>query len=139
MDNFKKQLYKYAGERLRRARMVKGLSQTELSQMVGYSDSSTIYKIERGLQKIPNSKMRLICNALDIDYKYLTDGFEFTIDDDGHPVIIENHVTDDRRAELMTRANNLLMRASETQLEQIVGIMDVIIGGANDGNGNMEQ
>lgn len=138
MDNFRKQLYKYAGERLRRARMVKGLSQKELAAKCGYSDSSTIYKIEKGLQKVPNAKMREICNALDVNYSYLTDGFEFTIDNEGQPVVIENHLTDNKRADLMNKANELLMRASETQLEQIVGIMSVIIGGANDGDADLE-
>ena len=137
MDNFKKYLYKYTGERLRRARMVKGYSQTELSKILGYSDSTTIYKIEKGLQKIPNSKLRAICNALDIDYKYLTDGFDYTFDADGSPVVLERHSVDNKRDELTKRANDMLMAASETQLEQIVNIMSVIIGGSQDGERNI--
>lgn len=139
MDQFKKQLYKYAGERLRRARMIKGYTQTELGQMLGYADSTTIYKIEKGLQKIPHAKMREICQILGIDYAYLTDGFDFVFDADGHPVVIETRTVDTIREQLTARAKDYLTAASNTQLEQIVGIMSVIVGGSNDGVGNMEQ
>lgn len=139
MDEFKKQLYKYAGQRLKRARMVKGLSQIELAQQLGYADSTTIYKIEKGLQRIPHAKMAELCQLLGIDYAYLTDGFDFMFDNDGHPVIIETRTVDTIREQLTTRAKEYLTAASNTQLEQIVGIMAVIIGGSNDGVGNMEQ
>lgn len=138
MDDFKKQLYIYAGERLRRARMVKGLTQTELSQILGYADSTTIYKIEKGLQKIPNAKMHEICNALGIDYAYLTDGFDFTFDVNGHPVVIEKNTTDKRRNDLMHRINELLYTASESQLSQIAGILEILINGGNYGASDME-
>lgn len=137
MDNFKKALYKYTGERLRRARMVKGMSQTELAAAVGYGDSTTIYKIEKGLQKIPAGKLRQICDVLDIDYKYLTEGFDFTFDRYGNPVLVEDS-TNYIRNELMSEATGLLLKASETQLSKIVEIMKVIVGGDDDGNSNME-
>lgn len=138
MDNVKKMIYQYTGERLRRARMVKGLSQKELAAKVGYSDSTTIYKIEKGIQKIPYAKIKQICDVLDIDYSYLTKGLEMTMDYDGHPVIIESRVTDDRRTKLTHRVNELIYKASETQLEQIVGIIEVIVGGAKNGDADME-
>lgn len=137
MDDFKKQLYKHAGERIRRARLVKGLSQIELSQKLGYADSSTIYKIEKGLQKIPNSKMRELCKILDIDNNYLLNGFDFVIDNDGQSIVIENKSIDDRRNVLMDQATGYLYQASETQLEKIVKILSVIIGSEDNGNADL--
>lgn len=139
MDGFKNALYKYTGERLRRARMVKGMSQTDLAKAVGYGDSSTIYKIEKGRQKIPAIKLKEICAVLDVDSAYLTEGFDYTTNFYGNPVIIEDD-TDRIRTELMNEATGLLLKASETQLNQIVSIMRVIVGGdKDDGNSNLER
>ena len=63
MDNNKKMLLEVVGKRLRIARMKKGLTQVDLAKMVGYSDSSTIHKIEKGLQDIPASKIKKFCQV----------------------------------------------------------------------------
>ena len=71
MDDIKKQILKISGERIRRARLIKGLTQNELAAKCGYKDPTTIYKIEKGKQDIPTSKIKLLCRALDIDFDYL--------------------------------------------------------------------
>lgn len=138
MDNIKKTIYQYTGERLRRARMVKGYSQIELAKKLGYSDSSTIYKIEKGVQKIPYERIRQICDVLDIDYAYLTKGLEMTLDNEGHTVVIEKHLTDKSRADMTSKAVDLIYKASEKQLEQIVKILEILVGASSDGDADLE-
>lgn len=136
MDYEKKALYKYTGDRIRRARMIKGLSQVELAKFLGYADSTTIYKIEKGLQKVPFKKIKAICEVLDVDIDYLTEGFDFVVESEDHPIVVENY--QDGGRELMRQATDLLYQANTSQLKKIVGIMRVIIGGENDGDSNLE-
>ncbi len=138
MDEIKKQILQISGERIRRARLVKGLTQTELAAKCGYSDPTTIYKIEKGKQDIPTSKIKLLCHALDIDFNYLKGDVDQILDINGRPVVIERTNVDSHRAELMRRANDYMNRASDPQLQKIVGIMDVIIGGADNGKRDLE-
>lgn len=137
MDKFKKQILKISGERVRRARLLKGLSQKELAAICGYSDSTTIYKIEKGLQDIPTSKIKLLCSALDIDFNYLKGDIDYILDIGGRAVVFERQTVDDRRADLMRQISDLLSKASEPQLKQIIGILNVITGDNNNGNANL--
>ena len=133
MDHFKKQVLKISGERIRRARMLKGLSQKELATKCGYSDSTTIYKIEKGLQDIPTSKIKLLCQALDIDFDYLKGDIDYIVDYKGEAILFEGRTVDDRRAVLLRQISDRLQKASEPQLKQINGLIAVIIGGSDDG------
>ena len=137
MDKFKKQILKISGERIRRARLLKGLSQKELAALCGYSDSTTIYKIEKGLQDIPTSKIKLLCSALDIDFNYLKGDIDYILDIGGRAVVFERQTVDDRRADLMRQISDLLSKASEPQLKQIIGILNVITGDNNNGDANL--
>ena len=137
MDKFKRQILKISGERIRRARLLKGLSQKELAAICGYSDSTTIYKIEKGLQDIPTSKIKLLCSALDIDFNYLKGDIDYILDIGGRAVVFERQTVDDRRADLMRQISDLLSKASEPQLKQIIGILNVITGDNNNGNANL--
>ena len=138
MDGFKEALYKHTGERLKRARLLKNMSQVELAKAAGYGDSTTIYKIEQGKQKIPASKLKRICDVLEIDHTYLTEGFEYTFRVNDNPVIIEEKKPD-KRTQLINEATAMLMQADDKQLTQIVEIMKVMIGGSNDGDTDMER
>ena len=138
MDNTKKQILKITGERIRRARLVKGLTQGELATLCGYSDSTTIYKIEKGKQDIPTSKIKLLCKALDIDFNYLKGDIDYIINVGGSAVIFERRSVDERRDELMHKIADLLSKASEKQLNQILSIISVIVGGDEDGDADME-
>lgn len=137
MENFKKALYKHTGERIRRARMMKGLSQTDLAKAMGYSDSSTIYKIEKGLQKMPNAKIQQLCRILGIDSLYLTEGFDFKYTSGGHEILVES--IDTRREALLSEAMNYLYNATPSELEKFVSILQVLVGGQEDGKTNMER
>lgn len=137
MDKFKKQILKISGERIRRARLLKGLSQKELAAICGYSDSTTIYKIEKGLQDIPTSKIKVLCSALDIDFNYLKGDIDYILDIGGRAVVFERQTVDDRRADLMRQISDLLSKASEPQLKQIIGILKVITGDNDNGDANI--
>lgn len=52
---------------IREYRKKKGLSQSELAQMVGYTDRSSIAKIEKGDVDLPQSKIILIADALGVN------------------------------------------------------------------------
>jgi len=138
MDNTKKQILKITGERIRRARLVKGLTQGELAALCGYSDNTTIYKIEKGKQDIPTSKIKLLCKALDIDFNYLKGDIDYIINVGGSAIIFERRSVDERRDDLMHKIADLLNKASEKQLNQILSIISVIVGGDEDGDADME-
>ena len=61
-------------DRIKRLRIVKGLSQDELARLVGYSSRSTINKIESGLIDISQKKITAFANALNTTPRYLMDG-----------------------------------------------------------------
>jgi len=71
MKNDKKVALLQQGMRIREARKAKSLTQTELGILCGYSECSTIHKIEKGLQDVPVSKEARLCKALDITSDYL--------------------------------------------------------------------
>lgn len=53
-------------ERIKDLRIKKGLSQQELARLTGYSDRSSIAKIESGCVDLPQSKILLFAKALGI-------------------------------------------------------------------------
>lgn len=136
MDELKKKILAISGERIRRARIVKGLTQKDLATKVGYSDSTTIYKIEKGLQDIPTSKIKQLCKVLDIDFNYLKGDVDYILNND-KPIVFERYTVDDRRARLMNEATDLLNRATESQLKQIIGILTVLTGSEDSGDADL--
>jgi len=59
------------GERVRRRRIELGLTQDELSQKMGYQHKTSISRIEKGLNEIPQSKMQAFADALQTTIGYL--------------------------------------------------------------------
>ena len=59
------------GERVKKARENKGLSQTELAEMLGYKSRSSINKIEQGDRDIPRSSIIKLAEKLDVTPQYL--------------------------------------------------------------------
>ena len=49
----------------------KGFSQSELARLTGYSDRSSIAKIESGIVDLSESKILLFAKALDVSPSYL--------------------------------------------------------------------
>ena len=65
MDRF--EYLKNVGKRIRKVRIVRGLSQDELAKRCGYKSRSAINKIETGINDIPISKIKIIAEILNID------------------------------------------------------------------------
>ena len=58
-------------ENIKRLRKEKGLTQDELAKMVGYTDRSSIAKIERGTVDIPQSKIKQFADIFGISQSAL--------------------------------------------------------------------
>lgn len=59
------------GQRIKEARIKKGLSQTELAQLLGYKSRSSINKIESDGRDIPRSAIVRFAEVLDVTPAYL--------------------------------------------------------------------
>lgn len=62
---------KTIGEKIKEARIKKGLSQTELAEQLGYKSRSSINKIEVAGRDIPRSQIVKIAKILDVTPAYL--------------------------------------------------------------------
>lgn len=139
MDIYKKKILEETGKNLRKARLRKGLTQVELAKMVGYSDSTTIHKIEKGLQDVPISKVRGFCKALDVDFDYLKGNIDYIYNDKGEKIALERHQTDVlTRSKLVTELTGLIRTATDEQLASIIGIIKIFLGGDENGYTDME-
>ena len=78
-------------ENIRRLRKEKRMSQERLAELTGYSDRSSIAKIEKGEVDIPQSKIMLFAKALDVDAGTLMghDGIEYDVITDDGKVFID--------------------------------------------------
>lgn len=61
-------------DRIKRLREEQGMSQTELAKKCGYSNRSTITKIEKGERNLSSGKIQKIANALGVKPSVLMDG-----------------------------------------------------------------
>lgn len=52
---------------IKKFRKMKGMSQEQLAKLTGYTDRSSIAKIEKGEIDIPQSKILMFANALGVD------------------------------------------------------------------------
>lgn len=59
------------GERIKKARIKKGYSQTELAELLGYKSRSSINKIEKEGRDIPRSSIVKLAKLLDVTPAYL--------------------------------------------------------------------
>jgi len=64
------------GEKVRRARIEKNITQEELGKIIGY-DKQTIYKIEKGKRNINYDEVKKIALHLEKDINYFDDFDEF--------------------------------------------------------------
>ena len=64
------------GENIARRREQLGMTQEELAEKMGYKHKSSISKIEKGLNDIPQSKLKQFAEALYTTVDYLLDGEE---------------------------------------------------------------
>ena len=68
------ELIETIGQRIRRIRIAKGLTQDDLAKLVGYSNRSTINKIESGAHNIDHEKILKIAYMLKVPAGYLLTG-----------------------------------------------------------------
>lgn len=61
-------------QRIKERRELLGMTQDELSKLIGYKSISTIAKIEAGENNIPLNKIKLFANALNTSVDYLLNG-----------------------------------------------------------------
>lgn len=61
-------------DRIRQCRIEKGYTQEQLASMLGYTDRSSIAKIEKGLIDLSQSKITAFANALGVSTLYLMSG-----------------------------------------------------------------
>ena len=73
-DDIKNKELEIIGRRVREARIAIGLTQDELAEKMGYTSRTTINKIEMGINGIPNSKLPLLAEFLNVDISYLLVG-----------------------------------------------------------------
>ena len=73
-DDIKNKELEIIGRRVREARIAKGLTQDEVAEKMGYTSRTTINKIEMGINGVPNSKLSLLAEILNVDISYLLVG-----------------------------------------------------------------
>lgn len=73
-DDIKNRELEIIGRRVKEARIAKGLTQDEVAEKMGYTSRTTINKIEMGINGIPNSKLPLLAEILNVDISYLLVG-----------------------------------------------------------------
>ena len=59
------------GDRIKALRELRGMTQTELAQGMGYTDKSTICKIEANQRDLPRSKVAMAAEVLGVEPGYL--------------------------------------------------------------------
>lgn len=74
MDRF--EYLKNVGKRIRKVRILRGLSQDELAKRCGYKSRSAINKIETGIN-VPIYKLKIITEMLNIDVTIILNENEF--------------------------------------------------------------
>lgn len=79
------------GDRIRKARLEKGLSQAELAELLGYKSRSSINKIEVEGRDIPRSSIVKFAQVLGVTPSYLMGWEEETSETDALEVLMEKY------------------------------------------------
>lgn len=79
------------GDRIRKARLEKGLSQAELAELLGYKSRSSINKIEVEGRDIPRSSIVKFAQVLGVTPSYLMGWEEGTSEPDALEVLMEKY------------------------------------------------
>lgn len=107
------------GDKIKARRIEMGLSQDELASKLGYSSRSSVSKIEKGFNDIPQSKIKAFADALDTTPAYLL-GLEDekeseTLDNQIHTIAAhaERPLTDEEIDEVMEYAKYIIAKHSK--------------------------
>lgn len=63
----------HIGEKIKKRRLEIGMSQRELARKMGYSDNSTLNRIEKGTVDVSQGKVVQFAKALNVSIAYLMD------------------------------------------------------------------
>ena len=138
MNENRSKILRIRGEMIKTAREEKGMEQKELAYRLGYSDASTLNKIEKGLQGMPADRLALLCKILDIPYSSMVGDMVMQLED-GRTVVIERQINLPKKQMLINRITALLERADDIQLDIIYTFIKGYIKEANDGNTDLER
>lgn len=137
MKDNRSKILRIRGEMIKTAREDKGMEQKELAYRLGYSDASTLNKVEKGLQGMPADRLALLCKILDIPYDMMVGDVVLQFED-GRKVIIERQTNLPKKQLLMNKISSLLEKADDDQLEIIYTFIKGYIREATDGDSDME-
>ena len=109
---------KVFGENLKRLRVSRGLSQDELAKLVGYTNRSSINKIEIGRSGIPANKVNELARVLgvsplDLFREEAVDPIDLTVKDDGLLSLFEQ-LSPESQSKLKEYAEFLLSKEGES-------------------------
>ena len=126
------------GSRIKKFRETKGLTQKELATICGYAEPTTIFKIEKGLQELPDDRMAALCRALDVSFSDIKGDIIIEYED-GRSVVVERMSNPTTKSRLIRQITALLERADDIQLDIIYTFIKGYIKEANDGNTDLER
>jgi len=109
-------------ERIKKRREELGLSQSKLASMLGYKSDSTIAKIEKGVNDIPQAKIKSFADALNTSSSCL-----LGLDDEMNSRLTEFKRTDD----LLTEADYKFADGEVLKLMGAQNEMQASYGGAD--------
>lgn len=113
------------GERIRLKRNEKGWSQRDLAEKMGYSNHSTVGKIETGKVDLPQSKVVQFSEVLGVSVAYLMGWEEIQKKNDALTDIVVRLRTDEDFLSLIEGINKL----NPEQLASVKQIVDVLLKG----------
>lgn len=114
----KEEARKIFGKNLKRLRLARGFSQEELAKMVGYTNRSSINKIEIGRSGIPSSKVNELARVLgvsplDLFRETPVDPIDITVKNDGISSLFEQ-LSEESQKKLKDYAEFLLSKEGES-------------------------
>lgn len=111
------EINKAIGFRIKKARISKGLTQSEFAKVIGYSDKAVICRIEKGLVELTQTKICQFADALGVDAAFLLVGdaepVRIAFTDDKHSLIIEKYdaLNDKQKERLLAYADFLRLES----------------------------
>ena len=107
------------GEKIKQRRKELGWSQRELAKRLGYSNHTTLTKIESGKVDINQSKVVLFAEVLRTTPAYL-----IGLEEDK-----KNPVTEDGMSENRRKAMRIVAKVSEDKVEFFLKLMEAVLDG----------
>lgn len=111
------------GERIRLKRNEKGWSQRDLAEKMGYSNHSTIGKIETGKVDLPQSKVVQFAEVLGVSVAYLMGWEEVKKNNDALTDIVVRLRTDNEFASFFKKVDQL----SPEQFASVMQVVDTFL------------